>query len=308
MKSVLYSPEGQIFREVESENLTPDSNETLIKVRAVLLSPRDLIHKESDYTPGRHFIGEVVGLGNNVSRYKNGEIVSGFIKAINEDVYGAYSEYITTNPQYVVLVPLDLPLTSSVFIPLLANLINFIPINITPGCSAVVSVKYVEDIIFTQLLRISGFIKTFVLSNSPYLRTFIKPDLQTFYTDNSTTLSAMIEETKEQPEYLFDFTGDIKTIKTLIKASPEGATLVIAEKIREDEKKEILLKASDKNLKIVNGFNWQSDRISLFSIKILQTNTLELEKYITHTFRFDDHKSILEMLKKGPSLVLVEIK
>jgi NADPH:quinone reductase-like Zn-dependent oxidoreductase len=99
MKAAVYTKTkaGKILELLEVDTPTPKDNEVLIKVRAASVNPLDWRLKAA--RPGVDVAGEVIAVGERVTRYKPGDAVFGAGK-------GAFAEYacapesaLTTKPQ-----------------------------------------------------------------------------------------------------------------------------------------------------------------------------------------------------------------
>ena len=103
----------------EYETPMPAANELLVKVAATAVNRADVLQREGKYPPppgaspilGLEMSGEVVEVGNEVTRHSVGDRVFGLLPG------GGYAEYVTIHEQMALPVPDRLKLTEAAAIP-----------------------------------------------------------------------------------------------------------------------------------------------------------------------------------------------
>ncbi len=109
MKAILVEKEGREGKLIfgEAPEPEPAANEILIKARATSVNQADLLQKRGLYPPppgvtnilGLDIAGEVVELGEKVTRWKVGDRVFGFVAG------GGYGEYVSANEYLIWPIP-----------------------------------------------------------------------------------------------------------------------------------------------------------------------------------------------------------
>uniref|UniRef100_A0A7V4E427 Alcohol dehydrogenase-like N-terminal domain-containing protein n=1 Tax=candidate division WOR-3 bacterium TaxID=2052148 RepID=A0A7V4E427_UNCW3 len=327
MKAIFYSKERQELIQRELQTPAPREKEVLIKTNFLVLTQRDLknVDSENDIIPGRFFVGEVIAAGSDVKDFAPGETVSGITSFFcgsceacknleyhlcenpsipGKDVNGFFAEYITIKSDFLFKVPPEIPKEKAIFLPLIAELLAYIPEEIKPGSTGIITAGSIEDLLFNNLLLISGFVETAILSTSTRLRTFLKPDLRTHYMEEPTGLLQFFEGYGEKPDYAFDLTGNLPLLKSILQVLKPNATLFLAEKLL-NEDKENIAQIWKFNIRMKNLLPIEY-RIS-YAIKILQTHAIQPDDFITHIFNLDDYQKISKILLQEPSLIRVKM-
>ncbi|KAG8835646.1 hypothetical protein FRC18_000195 [Serendipita sp. 400] len=91
-----------------------DDDSVLVKIKAVALNPTDWKHIDFLLKPGQSvgcdFAGDIAAIGKNVTGWKVGDPVGGFVRGgfvVNDN--GAFQEYVVTLPQLIWRKPASLP-------------------------------------------------------------------------------------------------------------------------------------------------------------------------------------------------------
>ena len=254
MKAIFFSKEKQELAQRDLQTPVPQEKEVLVKTNFLILTQKDLknVASESEIIPGRFFVGEVIATGSDVKDFAPGDTVSGITTFFcgsceackdfeyhlcenpsipGKDVNGFFAEYLTIKSDFLFKVPPEIPKEKAVFLPLIAELLAYIPEEIKPGSTGIIIASSIEDLFFNNLLLISGLIETALLSTSTRLRTFLKPVLRTHYTEEPTSLFQFFEGYGEKPDYAFDLTGNLPLLKSILQILKPNATLFLAEKL-----------------------------------------------------------------------------
>jgi len=330
MKAVIISRGNEDPQIRELPVPVPDKGEVLIQVKHVLLTPEDLNVKElplDEVVPGRFLTGEVVGTGHGVINFNTGDtvVVNPILncgncsycytqkedlcsdpKILGKDIDGGLAEYIKVSEKNLVKLPLEISPQQGTFIPLLSDLLYFIPDSMTPGLTFITTINSIEGVIFTRLLLISGTIRNIIFSTSQRLRTFLKPDLRIMYTEETSAFSSMCAELGEHIDLGFEFTGDGSLLKLITKNISRGGTVYICKTVRDIPQEYNLLEEINSRMFVIKPGNFLSSQKRMkYSTKLLLTHALNTEDFITHVFSLEDLQKIKSILTKEPALTLV---
>jgi NADPH:quinone reductase-like Zn-dependent oxidoreductase len=108
MKAIIHETYGppEVLRLIELPTPTPKANEVLIKIHYTTVNRTDAGFRSAEYVISRlfsglfkpknkilgsEFAGEIVGIGDDVTRFKVGDKVFGY----NDSTFGAYAEFMT---------------------------------------------------------------------------------------------------------------------------------------------------------------------------------------------------------------------
>ncbi|KTC86502.1 NAD(P)H-quinone oxidoreductase [Legionella brunensis] len=109
MRCILIDNPGPQSRLIISEVRTPtcQKDEVLVQVKAIALNRADLLQRQGKYPPpagespipGLEVAGEIVALGQNVTRFKVGDRIYGLVAG------GGYAEYCCVNQNLAEIIP-----------------------------------------------------------------------------------------------------------------------------------------------------------------------------------------------------------
>jgi len=328
MRAIAFSKEKHQLLERELPTPTPQGQEVLVKVNHLILTQKDLNEtvSGSEIIPGRFFIGEVIATGSEVKNYAPGDVVSSITTFYCEscepcevseyhlcekplipgkDTNGFFAEFAIIKESFLFKIPPEIPGKKAAFLPLIVELLDYIPEEIQPGAAGIVIASSIEDVIFNSLLHTLGFIETAILSASARLRTFLKPDLRSLYIEEPSGLFQFFEGNGVKPNFAFDFTGNWAFLKAALQVLKPGATLFLAETLRNEDVQNLLEFAKPKKLNIrMRNLLPIKDKVS-YAIKVLQTHSINPEEFLTHIFNLNDTEKITKILSQEPSLIMV---
>jgi threonine dehydrogenase-like Zn-dependent dehydrogenase len=334
MKAIFLVKEKGVLELRDLPSTYPEEDEVLIKIKHVILLRDDITNSSpllQEIIPGRYFVGEVVGTGPRVKEIKTGEIVTSTPyfpceecsecqsdnpqfclkpKIPGYNAPGVTQEYVKVREKYVVRLPVELPLEIGAFVPLVAELLSFLPCQVEYGASAVISCKEIEHVLFAYILLNIGIWNVLMLSSHPRLRTFIREHSGIFYTEDISTLLGFAKELQEKPKLLFELSENVESLRTLLKITPQDAEVKIPWKEAEKDLIEsgIIKEAITKNIRL----NWNRQLPTPFhsrkSLNLTLTRKINFLDFVTHQFNFNDLNGFNLSSLKEPAIFFVKIQ
>ncbi|MGB9824310.1 MAG: alcohol dehydrogenase catalytic domain-containing protein [Candidatus Hydrothermia bacterium] len=334
MKAIFLVKEKGSLELRDIPSIYPEDDEILVKTKYVILLRDNLTSFfpfVQEIVPGRYFVGEVVGTGPGVKKIRTGEVVTSLpyfpcdecCECQNDNAQycfkpiipgyntpGVCQEYVKVREKYAVPLPVEVPLEIGAFVPLVTELLSFLPNQVEYGASAVISCKGIEHVLFTYILLNTGIWNVLVLSSHPRLRTFIKEHSGIFYTEDISTLYGLARELPEKPEILFEFSESIENLRALLKIAPQDAEVKIPWKEAEKDLMEIgiIKEAITRNVKL----NWIKRFPTLLhsrkSLNFLLTGKINFLDFVTHQFNFNDLNGFNLSSVKEPVIFLIKMQ
>ncbi|MEE2743669.1 MAG: NAD(P)-dependent alcohol dehydrogenase [Bdellovibrionota bacterium] len=130
MKAIIYEKYGppEVLKTIETQKPIPNSNELLVKVRAIALNPLDYRIRRGWIRPltdfnfprliGSDFSGEIVEVGEKVTSFNKGDRVYGMSFQL---ISGTSADYIKVKPHVLSVIPDKLTFEEAAAVPLAAQ-------------------------------------------------------------------------------------------------------------------------------------------------------------------------------------------